>query len=356
MILRVASLYEPLAKIICERIAAAERVIFSCSASESCLSAVRIARANTGKSKIAKFEGGYHGLGDEFMMSLHPFAEMFPGPSSHPIAVPNTAGIPTYTRENVIILPQNDLDSCERLLKDNAHDTACVIMELQTGAGGVIVLEKDFVHGIREITRDLGILMIIDETVTLRAGYHGMQGLYGVEPDLVVMGKMIGGGLPIGAVAGKGTYFQMGETGMVYHSGTHHGHPLAVIAGIACMEAMDEASYDRLNRNGARIRNELSEWAAEKDYPFIIYGVGSHIGYEFADRPGRVYRSCRDILNHSNETHMQTFAFEMVNRGVFAMDRGLITLSEPMTDNDIDTFIDTAKEVVEAILEGSCAW
>jgi glutamate-1-semialdehyde 2,1-aminomutase len=342
-----------LAKILCERIEAVEKVIFSCSASESCLSAIRIARANTGKDKIAKFEGGYHGIGDEFMMSLHPFeapAMIFPGPRTNPIPVANTAGIPKHTRENVLVLPQNDLENCERILRAHASETAGLIMELQTGAGGVVVLEREFVQGIRALTEELGILLIVDETVTLRADYHGMQGLYGIKPDLVVMGKAIGGGLPIGAVGGQARYFEMGDKGLVYHSGTHHGHPLATIAGIACLEVMDEKAYARMNGQAEKIRLELSKWASEEDLPFVIYGVGSHLGYEFTDRPGHEPRSCRDILQYSNEEHMQTFAFEMANRGIFPMYRGQIALSEPMTDADIDMFIDTSKEIITEML------
>lgn len=340
-----------LAEILCERIEAVERVIFSCSASESCLSAIRIARANTGKNKIAKFEGGYHGLGDDFMLSLHPFTELFPGPANNPIAVPNTAGIPAHTRENVVVLPQNDLQSCQRILQANARDVACVIMELQTSAGGCIVLEKDFVKGIRELTQKLGIIMIIDETVTLRTHYHGLQGEYDVVPDLVVMGKIIGGGLPIGAVGGREKYFRMGEAGQIYHSGTHHGHPLATIAGIACMEIMDEATCDRLNAYGERVMTTLTNWAKERDYPFVVYGNGAHFGYEFTDQPGRTYKSCRELLTCSNESRMSTFAIEMANRDIFPMYRGLVALSTPMNDEDIDVFIQTSKDIVEGILQ-----
>lgn len=342
-----------LAQLLCERIEAVERVIFSCSASESCLSAVRIARANTGKNKIAKFEGGYHGMGDDFMLSLHPFAEMLPGPDTRPIAVPNTAGIPAHTRENVVVLPQNDLASCQRILEDHAADVACVIMELQTSAGGCIVLEKEFVQGLRALTEALGILLIIDETVTLRTHYHGLQGLYEVVPDLVVMGKIIGGGLPIGAVGGREEYFRMGEAGQVYHSGTHHGHPLATIAGIACLEVMDEATCERLNGYGERVMAELSEWATERRLPFLIYGHGAHFGYEFTDQPGRVYRSCRDILNHSVPDHMAAFAIEMANRDIFPMYRGLVALSEPMDEEDIELFVATSKDIIAGILESA---
>lgn len=335
-----------LAAMLCERVPSVERVVFSCSASESCLSAMRIARANTGKDLIAKFEGGYHGMGDDFMLSLHPFKELFPGPAQHPIPVPNTAGIPRHVRENVVVLPQNDLESCGRILRARAAETACVIMELQTGAGGVITLERDFVHGMRELTRELDILMVIDETITLRAGHGGMQGIYGVQPDLTIFGKMIGGGIPIGAVGGRADLFRMAEEGMIYHSGTHHGHPLATAAGIATLEVMDQAAYARINSQAARIRDTLGAWAADQGFPFIMYGVGSHLGYEITDGSVRTYRSCRDMIRRSIEPQMQTFAFEMANRGVFPMYRGQIALSEPMTDADIGTFIGTAQSVL----------
>jgi len=342
-----------LAEILCERIESVEKVIFSCSASESCLSAIRIARANTGKNKIAKFEGGYHGLGDEFMLSLHPFPYFFRGPAHQPIGWSNTAGIPDHIRQNVVILPQNDLENCERIVKDNARDLACVIIELMTSAGGAIVMEEDFVQGLRAITEALGILLIVDETVTLRTAYHGMQGDYEVKPDLTVMGKVIGGGVPIGAVGGQEKYFEIHETGTIYHSGTHHGHPLATAAGIACMEVLDEATCNRINKMGDRIADDLNQWSTEKNYPFYVIGKGSHLGYEFTDEPGRFYRSCRDMLEYSNEDRMATFAFEMANRDIFPMYRGLIALSEPMNDDDIDLFINTSKELVDSILAAS---
>jgi glutamate-1-semialdehyde 2,1-aminomutase len=115
-----------LAEIICDRVNSVEKIKFSCSASESCVSAVRIARANTGKNKIAKFEGGYHGFIDDLQISAHPSPERFPGPAKHPAPLADSAGIPSYTIENTIILPQNDIDACENILRENAHDTACV--------------------------------------------------------------------------------------------------------------------------------------------------------------------------------------------------------------------------------------
>lgn len=339
-----------LARLLCERLPAVERIIFSCSASEAALAALRIARANTGRNRIAKFEGGYHGVADDYMLSLHPFPELFPGPPEQPVAVPNSAGVPRHVRDNVVVLPQNDLDACARILRAEAHDLACVVMELQAGAGGVIVLEREFVAGMRELTSELGILLVLDETITLRAGYHGMQGIYGVTPDLTILGKTIGGGMPIGAIGGRATLFEMGEAGFVYHSGTHHGHPLATAAGAACLGVLDEAAFARLYAMGQRIKRELNEWCAAHGHPFVIYGLGSHLGYEFCDRPGRVYRSCRDILRYSNEERMQLFAFEMTNRGYFPMYRGQIALSLAMNDADVAGFVTTAREVIDAIM------
>jgi len=338
-----------LARMLCERLPSVERVIFTCSASEAGIAAMRIARANTGRNRIAKMEGGYHGVADDYMMSMHPFPELFPGPATQPLAVPNSAGIPRHVQDNVVILPQNDLDACARILRAQAHDIACVVMELQAGAGGVIVLERAFVDGMRALTQELGILLVIDETITFRAGYRGMQGIYQVTPDLTILGKTIGGGMPIGAIGGRAALFELGEAGFVYHSGTHHGHPLATAAGAACLTLLDEAAYARLEAMGLRIKRELNSWCAEHDYPFVIYGIGSHLGYEFCDKPGREYRSCRDILRYSNEERMRLFAFEMTNRGVFPMYRGQIALSTAMSNDDITVFIETAKRVMEAM-------
>jgi len=339
-----------LAALLCQRLPGVERVVFTCSASEACIAAMRIARANTGRDRIAKFEGGYHGVADDVLFSLHPFPELLPGPPAQPRAVPNSAGLPRHAQDSTVILPQNDLAACTRILRAHAHELAAVIIELQAGAGGVVVQEPDFCRGLAALAAELGILLVIDETITLRAGYHGLQGRYGLRGDLTIMGKIIGGGLPIGAVGGRAELFELGEAGYVYHSGTHHGHPLATAAGAACLRLLDEAAYARLEAMGQRIKDELNAFAAEHDHPFVIYGLGSHLGYEFCDVPGRRYRSCRDILRYSNEERMKLFAWEMTNRGVFPMYRGQIALSTAMGDEEVGLFIGTAQEVITDLL------
>jgi len=339
-----------LAKMLCDRIDAVERIVFSCSASESCMTAIRIARANTGRPKIAKLEGGYHGFADEFMISVHPSAAQFPGTAADPLPDPNTKGMYPQVRDNVLVLPQNDLESCTRILSAQAGDVACVILELMTGAGGPMVLEADFVRGLRQVTRELGILMIIDETVTVRSSIGGMQAEYAADPDLTVLGKAIGGGLPLGAVGGKEELFRCLENGQVHHSGTHHGHPLATAAGIANLEVMDESVCERLNRQGEFVISTLNQWAGEQEHLFDVYGTGSLIAYVFPNQPGREFRSCRDLAAYTHEERMDTFAFEMATRDIYVLERGTMSLSEPMTDANIDTIIDNTRDVVRQIL------
>ena len=342
-----------LAQIIADRIESVEQVIFTCSASEACLVAVRTARAYTGKAKLAKMEGGFHGIADEFLVSVQPEPLRLAGHPSNPLGVANSAGVPPQTIANTVVLPQNDLEACERILTRQAGDVACVILELQGGAGGLIELDWDFVQGLRDLTRALGILLIVDETITFRCSYSGLQGDYGIIPDLTVMGKIIGGGLPLGALGGPKDIMALTASGRVTHSGTHHGHPLATRAGIACMEVMTPAVYARLATYGARIKDELNRWAAENEYPLLVNGRGSFLGYEVTDHPGRIYRSARDLVTYSSEEAMQIFAWEMANRGVLPLFRGQIALSEPMIEADIDKFIGLSKDIMEGIGRGN---
>lgn len=338
-----------LAKILCERIESVEQVKFFCSASEACLSAVRIARGYTGRKKISKFEGGYHGFTDDLAISAHPNPENFPGPDFNPKAIPDSDGIPNYKSDNVLILIQNNFEACEKILRGNAEDVACVIMELQSCAGGIVELEKTFVQKLRALTEELGILLIVDETITLRAAYNGLQDEYGIKPDLTVMGKMIGGGLPIGAVGGSREVFSVLDKNQVMISGTHHGHPLACAAGVACMEAMKPEAYERLNNMAATIKRELNEWAQRHHYPFVIFGSFSVFAYAFTKEPGQTIDTHRDYWHKIDETSMSIYALEMATRGFFPVQRGQVGLTLPMTDEDVQAYIKTTKDIVRMI-------
>ena len=336
-----------LAGILIERIASIEKVQFSCSATESCMSAVRISRAFTGKTKIAKFEGGYHGFSDLLHHSSHTSPEHDHGPASDPKAVPDSGGIPASHVDNIVLLTQNDLEGCKRILRANAHEIACLIVELQSGAGGLVVLDQEFVEELRSLTTELGIVLIFDETISLRAGYHGLQGVYQVTPDLTVMGKIIGGGLPLGAVGGSAEVMSVLDNGTVIISGTHHGHKLALIAGAACMRAMDEAAFEQLNGNAVRVMSELNEWSRRRRSPFAVYGKGfSHMAYGYMNEPDLQIRTHRDYHRNLHAEKTQICSLELANRGFFPVHRGEFSLSVPMTDDDISGFIATLQDIV----------
>ncbi|MBK5003816.1 aspartate aminotransferase family protein [Pseudomonas sp. S32] len=338
-----------LARLLCERIDSVEQVKFTCSASEACLSAVRIARGFTGRKKIAKFEGGYHGFTDDLAVSAHPNPDNFPGPDFNPKALPDSDGIPSFKTDNVVILIQNNFDACEKILRGQAEDIACVIMELQSCAGGIVELDKTFVKRLRALTEELGILLIVDETITFRAAYNGLQSEYGIKPDLTVLGKMIGGGLPIGAVGGSRKVFRVLEDNQVMISGTHHGHPMACAAGIACLKAMDAAAYKRLNDMASTIRTELNSWASDNKFPFVVFGSFSVFAYAFTKEVGQTITTHRDYWHKIDENSMGIYALEMATRGYYPVHRGQVGLTLPMTDDDVAGYIETTKDIIRQI-------
>lgn len=335
-----------LARMLCERIDSFEKVKFFCSASEACVGALRIARAYTGKTKVAKMEGGYHGFLDDFSFSAHPNASKADDDLEHIVPQPESAGIPANRAEDVVLLTQNNIEVSEKLIREHADELACVVMELQSGSGGIVTLDKAFVKRIREITKELGIVLIFDETITIRAYKGGLQSWYGVKPDLTISGKTLGGGIPLGVVGGSNEVMDVVTKDIVQMSGTHHGHRLACAAGIAILKQLDDVAYKRLNSMGERIKNELNIWAKEKKIPFIVFGESSVLGYAFTREIGQTIRTHRDYWLKSDAQKMQTFALEIAVRGFLPVHRGQLGLTLPMADQDITDFIETTKDIV----------
>lgn len=335
-----------LARMLCERIDSFEKVKFFCSASEACVGALRIARGYTGKIKVAKMEGGYHGFLDDFSFSAHPNASKADDDLEHIVPQPESAGIPANRAEDVVLLTQNNIEVSEKLIREHADELACVVMELQSGSGGIVTLDKAFVKRIREITKELGIVLIFDETITIRAYKGGLQSWYGVKPDLTISGKTLGGGIPLGVVGGSNEVMDVVTKDIVQMSGTHHGHRLACAAGIAILKQLDDVAYKRLNSMGERIKNELNIWAKEKKIPFIVFGESSVLGYAFTREIGQTIRTHRDYWLKSDAQKMQTFALEIAVRGFLPVHRGQLGLTLPMADQDITDFIETTKDIV----------
>ena len=340
-----------LARMLCERIESFEKVKFFCSASEACVGALRIARGYTGKTKVAKMEGGYHGFLDDFSFSAHPDKTKADEDLENIKPQPESAGIPANRAEDVILLTQNNFEVDEKLIRKNADDLACVVMEPQSASGGIVTLDVDFVQKMRKLTQELDILLIFDETIMIRAYKGGFQSKYGIKPDLTISGKTVGGGIPLGVVGGSAKVMDVVTNDVVQMSGTHHGHRLACAAGIATLKQLDDAAYERLNGMADRIKTELNTWAAQKNIPFIVFGESSVLAYAFTKEVGQTIHTHRDYWTKSDAQMMQTYALEIAVRGFLPVHRGQLGLTLAMSDQDITDFIETTKDIVSEMYD-----
>ncbi len=248
-----------LARLIAEAVPSVEQVRFTTSGTEACMTAVKLARAHTGRSKLLTFDGCYHGHSDSLMAR-------------------NSAGIPEATVQETITVPFNDIRAFEEAILRSGRELACVIIEPVAANMGVVSPEPGFLARIREQTSHHGILLIFDEVVTgFRLGYAGAQGRFGIQADLTTFGKIIGGGLPIGAVGGPARLMQrLAPEGDVYHGGTFAGHPLTMAAGIAALTALNtNPPYERLEALSQRLTDGLAASAKRCGMPIQVNRAGS---------------------------------------------------------------------------------
>src|SRR5919109_24009 len=249
-----------LAQLLTARIASVQQIRFTNSGTEGVLFAVRAARVFTGRDKIAKFEGGYHGTADHVSISVTPDLALT-GDARQPTPVPASAGITPNTVDDVIILPFNDLEGTTAILTAHQDELAAVLVEPLLGSCGYVPAHPEFLQGLRDLTRRLGILLIFDEVQTFRLSTGGIQALLGIMPDLTVLGKIIGGGLPVGGVGGRSDVMAAFDatTGApkIPHAGTFNGNPVTMRAGLATLQDLGPAAYDHLNQKGSDFRLRL---------------------------------------------------------------------------------------------------
>lgn len=219
------------------------------------MSALRLARGYTGRDKILKFEGNYHGHGDSLLIKA--------GSGVATLGLPDSPGVPKSIAQNTITVPYNDMESVRYVFEQYGDELAAVIVEPVSGNMGVVPPVNDFLQNLRKITEDHGTLLIFDEVMTgFRVGYNCAQGHFGVTPDLTCLGKVIGGGLPVGAYGGKKEIMQrIAPEGDIYQAGTLSGNPLAMAAGIATLNQLTEESYDAINEKADRLVEGLQEAA-----------------------------------------------------------------------------------------------
>jgi glutamate-1-semialdehyde 2,1-aminomutase len=271
------------ARLFCDMVPGVDKVSLCNSGSEATMYACRLARATTGRPLIAKFEGGYHGTHDLLAVSLgrpRPNASSF-GPIEDPIAIPESPGLAEGAWKDTIVLPFNHPAAFDKI-RQHADRLAGVIIEPVQGAGGSIPAGRDFLTELRQITREIGAFLIFDEVITgFRLAPGGAQEFYGIIPDVSTYGKIIGGGIPVGAVGGTAEAMRLmeydTEPESILVAGTFNGNPLVTAAGTAVLRRLSSESrlYTRLNAMGDRFRSEINRFAQEEDYPALAVGAGS---------------------------------------------------------------------------------
>ncbi|MCE5249846.1 glutamate-1-semialdehyde 2,1-aminomutase [bacterium] len=277
------------------------------SGTEAAMSAIRLARGYTGRSKIIKFAGCYHGHGDSFLIKA--------GSGALTHGVPDSAGIPPSIASDTLVAEFNSLDSVDRLLTAHASAVAAIIVEPVVGNMGTVPPEPGFLEGLRKRTADNGILLIFDEVITgFRLARGGAQGLFGVIPDLTTLGKIVGGGLPVGVYGGKAEIMsRLAPLGPVYQAGTLSGNPLAVAAGLATLNLIDNGeTYTRLEKTGKQLADGFAEAAAQAGVPVTVNRAGSMMTVFFNEGPVTDYSGA----SKSDTARFSRFFRGMLNRGI----------------------------------------
>lgn len=327
-----------LAELLCERIPSIERVRFTNSGTEANAVAVKAARAYTGRPKVAKMEGGYHGQYDLLEASFLPAAPHW-GPADRPAPVAHNVGTPQSLLDELVILPVNDIDNSRAILRERAAELAAVILDPWRVQMGIIEPRPDYLAMLREETERLGIVLIFDEVVSLRASYGGAQGMLGVTPDLTTMGKIIGGGVPIGGVGGKAAFMSVFEFAQgarkVKHSGTFTANPLSMAAGFASMSLLTPEVFDALNGRSERLREGLTRAFADVGVTGRVMGSGSISSVLLVDMPVENYRQAAAARAAGHDATVLKLQEYLRAEGLICL-RGCFIGSTAMTDADVD--------------------
>lgn len=338
-----------LAQIICERVPSIELVRFCNSGTEATMFAIRAARAFKGRDGIIKMEGGYHGSTDLVEFSVKP--SITPGLKRSQIEpTPDSAGVPMNVGRDIFIAPFNDLGAIEAILKNKAKEIAAIIVEPMMGAAGIIPAQPGYLAGLRRLADEYDVLLIFDEVQSFRLAVGGAQERYNVIPDITALGKIIGGGFPVGAFGGRAEImepFDPSNPKKIGHGGTFNGNRITMAAGVASMELLDKEAINHLEKLAQRLENQLKSAIALYSIPASITRAGSLLNLHFTTEPPLNYAA-----THSpNKKLLPLYHLEMLNRGIFSAPRGAFVLSTVMTEEEIDTAAKAFRDVMQKIAQ-----
>ena len=325
-----------MAKFVTELVPSMDMVRMVNSGTEATMSAIRLARGYTARDKIIKFEGCYHGHADCLLVKA--------GSGALTIGQPNSPGVPADFARHTLTCTYNDLSSVREAFEKHPHDIDCIIVEPVAGNMNCIPPSADFLPGLRALCDEFGALLIIDEVMTgFRVALGGAQAHYDVEPDLTCLGKIIGGGMPVGAFGGRGEIMEkLAPTGPVYQAGTLSGNPIAMAAGLACLhEIAQPGVHQRLTELTDMLADGLCEKAREAGIPFVVNHVGGMFGLFFTDAPA--VTCYQDVMNCDVERFKKFFHL-MLQQGIYlapsAFEAGFMSVAH--SDEDIRKTIDAA--------------
>ena len=331
-----------LAELIVAAVPSVEKVRFCSSGTEATANAVRLARGYTGRDKFVKFEGCYHGSADPFLIAA--------GSSALTMGVPNSKGVPAGTARDTIIVPFNDAAAVRAAFEHNPGEIAAVIVEPYVGNMGLVLPLPGFLHALRTMTREHGALLIFDEVLTgFRVAYGGVQAREGVLPDLTTLGKVIGGGMPVGAFGGSAEIMdQLTPDGDVFQAGTLSGNPIAMAAGLATLRLLSEATYVHLEALAVRLTDGMADVFARRGVPHSTAAAGSLAGFFFAEGPVTDLAGAK----RADTALYGRFFHAMLDRGVYfapsQFEAAFLSLAH--TEAEIDRTIAAADDALSEAL------
>jgi len=329
---------------LCSRNQSFEKLRFVNSGTEAVMAALKASRAFTGKPKIAKVEGAYHGQYDYAEVSQTPTPENW-GSIDRPNSVPVAHGTPDSALNDVVVLPFNDIQRAIAILKDNVDSLACVLLDLMPHRVGLRPAEPSFVEAIREWTDKHDVLLVLDEVITFRSEVGGLQQQYNITPDLTALGKAIGGGFPVGAITGRSDVMDVMNplnTPLLFpHSGTFSANPITLTAGLVSMELFDKTAVDRLNALAKYAIHGIEEAILDTGVTACVTGGGSMFRIHMKERPPLNFREA--YLSQEENNKLKILLDHLFDEGFLMINTCSAALSTPMTETEIDALVNAVK-------------
>lgn len=338
-----------LAELLATRVASVEECRFANSGTEAVMNALKAARAYTGRPKIAKCEGAYHGTYDYAEVSLDSAPDAWG--SNAPQSIPYAKGTPKGVTDDVVVIPFNNIDTSAEILRAHAGELAAIMVDPMPNRAGLVPASKEYLRMLREVASEIGALLIFDEVISFRLGFHGAQHIWGVDADLTVFGKIIGGGFPVGAVGGLRKFMAVFDPShgkpALPQGGTFSANPMSMKCGFAAMELLDAAAFKHLDAIGAQARDGIDEAFRRADVVGCTTGRGSLLKIHFTEVDIQDYRSARPDAKATRK--MEALMESLLNDGVLMASYGLVALSTPMTQDDVASVVAAVERSLKSL-------